>query len=158
MYDVQFLSQKYGLTIKQVRDRLTVLAPMLTTHTLVGKHGAKVLTDGGLAIFDRLIELERSGLSVNAAVEKVGNERSPRLETPESTTVSVWGTNGEPKVIELMGKQIEDLRIERDRLLAIIESQGEHIKALSPGPTPANGHKETQVTRWQAFRIAFLGR
>jgi hypothetical protein len=69
--------------------------------------------------------------------------------------------------MKVLNLQIEDLREERDRLLAIIESQGDQIKALMPGPQERgngepsktshvqDGHK---LSRWQALRFVLLGR
>lgn len=160
MYDVQFLCGRYGLTVKQVRDRITALAPTLTPHVLQGKHGAKVLKDGGLAIFDRLIQLERGGLSVSAAVEMIQKDGLNGSESSSSTSVGLSGGNRDGRVFELMSHQIEDLRTERDRLLSIIEQQGEQMRALMPGPKAQNGNdgQGNQLTRWRALKIAILGR
>jgi hypothetical protein len=163
MYDVPFLCERYGLTVKQVRDRLTALSPALTAHLLQGKHGAKVLTDGGLAIFDRLMQLERGGLSVSAAAEKIQEECSPGVTSPTSTSVSPPSANGESLVIELLTRQVEDLRQERDRLLAMLEGKDEQLRALMPGPasetTPFQGSGErVRLSRWQAFKVLVLGR
>lgn len=161
MYDVHVLCERYGLSVKQVRDRLTALSPVLHSHVRQGKHGAKLLTDGGLAIFDRLRELERGELSVSDAVAKIKNERAQAKNPASSTSVGREGADGESAVIELLNQQVRDLRAERDRLLEIIEGQGEQLQALmpggEPGPPKRGGHREQRMSRWQHFKAAILG-
>jgi len=52
---------------------------------------------------------------------------------------------------------ISDLIMEKNRLLGIIENQTEYIKAL-PAPKMAETLQRQQLSRWQALRLALLGR
>jgi predicted transcriptional regulator len=165
------IAQRYGLTERQVRHRLTALDGLLTGHVSLGQGGQRVLDDFAVAIFDRLMQLEREGLSPSAAVSRI------REEVPADAN----GSGGAPErqegvragqplseaVIEELrarladkDKQIEDLRSERDRLLSIIEQQGEQVRALMPGPAAADGPEGRGecLTRWQALKYLLLGR
>lgn len=95
---------------KQVRDRLTALSPVIDPYIITGKQNAKLLTDEGLAIFDRLIQLEREGIAMTTAVELI---RKDGFNQP-STTVNRPESGG------LAGELISELRgriasLERDK-------------------------------------------
>lgn len=155
MHDVQFLCDRFGLTVKQVRDRLTTLSPTITGQIRQGKRGAKVLTDAGLAIFDRLIELERGGLSVSASVEQIQEERSEVDSSPLSSSVSEEGVSGDPTVISLLVQQNEDLRLERDRLLGLLENQSVQLQAMLPGSTEED--QKSKRSRWHHLKSVITG-
>lgn len=88
MLNVQSLSNRYSLTPKQVRDRLTALSPVIDSHIVTGKQNAKLLSDQGLAIFDRLIQLEQEGIAMTTAVEiikKDGFDQSSDMVNPSGS-------------------------------------------------------------------------
>lgn len=77
MLTLQDLSDRYGLSYKQVRDRVTVLGPLLDPFLSEGKQNTKLLNDSGLAIFDRLIQIERQDqLTIKAAAAVLNRELS----------------------------------------------------------------------------------
>jgi len=163
MYTVKDLAERFGLHPKRVRERLAVLSPLIDPYLVEGKQNAKLLTDGGLAIFDRLIQLEREGLTVQAAVQKLQNELSHGQKTPDqraSLEPASNGNNDKDELIAVLKEELQYLRQERDRLLGIIENQSEQLRALLPGPKPQNGQDgpAKKLTRWQALKIAILGR
>jgi DNA-binding transcriptional LysR family regulator len=82
---LQDLAHKYGLTLRQVRWRVAQLDGLLQSHLFTGANGRVTLDDAGVAIFDRLIQLERDNLSLAAAVSRLSAELSGE-QTPSSPT------------------------------------------------------------------------
>lgn len=146
MYDLKTLSGLLNLSEKQVRQRLTVLRPLLDGHVTVGRYGKILATDQALALFRRLGELEAMGLTLQAAVERMARE----LQKPH--------TNGDPQpspVGQASADLIEELRarikhLEDENLW--LRRQIEELQARLPALPPA------QISRWQALKIAILGR
>ena len=67
MFTLAALATTYGMSRKQVRDRVTVLEPLINPHIVDGKNNAILLKDSGRAILDRLIQLEQDGLTISSA-------------------------------------------------------------------------------------------
>jgi hypothetical protein len=61
MLTIAQIAERYGLTECQVRWRLTQLDGLLRHHLFTGVNGRVTLDDAGVAIFDRLLQLEREG-------------------------------------------------------------------------------------------------
>ena len=157
MYTVKDLAQRFALHPKRVRERLAALGPVIEPHIIEGKQNAKLLTDAGMAIFDRLRQLEQEGYTVQAAVQKLKEELSDQGKTT-GHQASNQESNGSPdakdELIKALKAQVEDLRAERDRLLAIIENQTEQIRALMPG---VEDHR-SRLSRWSALKALIFGR
>ncbi|MEO0228323.1 MAG: hypothetical protein ABIL70_09790 [candidate division WOR-3 bacterium] len=127
MFTVNDLVQRYGLTANQVRDRLTMLEGLLDGHIIRGRQNAKLLTDAGLAIFDRLLQLERDGIPAATAVSMMKDERLK----DQNTMVNLDQNDGHTQeLIQELRAQVQDLRQERDRLLKLIEDLQARIPAL----------------------------
>ncbi len=158
MYTVKDLARRFGLHPKRVRERLAALGPVIEPHMIEGKQNAKLLTDAGLALFDRLRQLEQEGYTVQAAVQKLREELSDRGKTAGHQP-SNEGVNDSPdakdELIKALKAQVEDLRAERDRLLAIIENQTEQLRALMPA---GKDQRSGKMNRWQALKVLILGR
>ena len=157
MFSVQFLSQRFELTPKQVRDRLTALDGVLNGHVLQGKQNAKLLTDAGLAIFDRLVQMERSGISLPTTVDLIKND----LQDGHKTTVKHQDNDGSSSnIVHVLQGQIEELKHDKEylkkqleQLVTQLSSTQEEIRALTAGPKV----EPQRLSRWQALRIALLG-
>lgn len=68
MFTYQDLADRYGLSYKQVRDRMTALGSQIEPFVDEGKKNTKLLNNSGLAIFDRLVQIERDDkLTIKAA-------------------------------------------------------------------------------------------
>lgn len=154
MVTIAQIAERYGLTERQVRWRLTQLDGLLHGHVFNGVNGRVTLDDEGLAIFDRLIQLERDGLGLSTAVNRLTDELG---RVPTATAVNA-GVNGASAGVELWERllaekdaRIADLQAERDRLLALLSELHERIPAL-PAPAPAG------LSRWQALKYALVGR
>jgi hypothetical protein len=131
MFTVNHLAQRYGLTANQVRDRLTLLEGLLNGQMIRGRQNAKLLTDAGLAIFDRLIQLEQDGIPGVTAVTMITDEQSKGPNT--TVNLSSNGSHTEELIGELRA-QVQDLRQERDQLLKLLEDLQARIPAL-PAPS-----------------------
>lgn len=82
MFTLKSLADVYGMSYKQIRDRVTKLGPLIDPHIVEGKNNTKMVKDSGRAILDRLIQLERDGHTIQAAVsiieEEVASNGDPR--------------------------------------------------------------------------------
>ncbi|MBI1729771.1 hypothetical protein HYR53_04050 [Candidatus Acetothermia bacterium] len=96
MLTLQDLADRYGLSYKQVRDRMTALGPLIDPYLLDGKQNTKLLNDSGFAIFDRLVQIEQHDhLTMKAAAAVLAHE----LES-----------NGKSSGLGDLGKQINALQ------------------------------------------------
>jgi hypothetical protein len=96
MLTLQDLADRYGLSYKQVRDRMTALGPVIDPYLLDGKQNTKLLNDSGFAIFDRLVQIEQHDhLTMKAAATVLARE----LES-----------NGKSSGLGELGKQINALQ------------------------------------------------
>ncbi len=74
MWTIKDLIERFGLTEKQVRSRLTALDPLLDGHCKTGKQNAILLDDDGFKIFERLTQIEQQGITTKDAVEQIAAE------------------------------------------------------------------------------------
>ncbi len=168
---IQDLSKRFGISEKSVRRRLDSLDPVISQHLATGRQNAILVSSSGMAIFDRLMQIEREEkLSPSAAAEKVirelangGNGVSDQgVSSDQSVPGLGLGPGGVDQLIGVLKSQIGDLRAERDRLLSLIEQQGEQLRALMPGPSESesegNGRGAPRISRWQHLKAALLGR
>ncbi|MEM4723524.1 MAG: hypothetical protein QXP01_00765 [Candidatus Hadarchaeum sp.] len=164
MMTIQDLAERFGISEKSVRRRLDILGPVLAPYLTTGRQNAILLNDSGVAVFDRLLQIERQDkLSPSAAAERVKRELqdSDKAVSGQGRSTVQSPPDGIGELVTVLSKQVEDLRAERDRLLSIIEQQGEQLRALAPGPKPQSsqdGNPAGKLTRWQALKIAILGR
>ncbi|MBI1744479.1 hypothetical protein HYR54_15635 [Candidatus Acetothermia bacterium] len=156
MYGVNDLTGRYGMTANQVRDRLTLLSGVIDSHVVRGKQNAKLLTDAGLAIFDRLIQLERDGIQAVEAVKLI----APELPDEQNSIVKPiqndsQSSNRTEQLIQQMADRIAALESDKHYLQTKLDEALAKVPAL-PAPKPEN-HQQS-LNRWQALRIVMLGR
>jgi hypothetical protein len=162
MLTIAQIAERYGLTERQVRWRLTQLDGLLRHHLFTGVNGRVTLDDAGVAIFDRLLQLEREGLGLTSAVKRLSGELGQgamgTTETPHGSGAStlVTGETGDSvtlweRLLAEKDARIADLQAERDRLLRLLEDLQARLPALPPSSS-------LNITRWQALKIALLGR
>ncbi len=156
MYAIDDLEELLTLTRKQVYDRLRLLEPVLNGHITTGKKGKKLLSEQGFTVFRRLQELERQGLTCEAALKQIEQETN-NLDLNGGTLQS---HNSQPGLTQALQERIEEqthsiayLQRKVDELMGQLTSAHQEIRALSSGPKPESQH----LTRWQAFRIAIFG-
>ena len=121
MLDVKTISQLTGLTSRQVYDRLEELSPLLDGHVMIGQHGRKLLDDYGFKLLQRLLELEKEGLSREAAIKLIEEE----LDSNGGEGKGAILKDGEP--ISIL---IEELRARIQEQAKIIEWQQREIERL----------------------------
>lgn len=148
MLTIAHIAERYGLTERQVRWRLTQLGSLLHHHVFNGVNGRVTLDDAGLTIVDRLIQLEREGLGLSTAVNRLAREIG---QAPTATPVNPGVNGASPSVngsVELWERlisekdaRIADLQAERERLLKLLEDLQARIPAL---PAPS----ETRRSWW----------
>jgi len=173
MATIKDLSERFGLSERQVRLRLTNLNGALQEFTQQGQYGRIQLTDGGVAIFERLIELERSGFGTTGAYAKLCEElkksHSHESYSPTHTTVNVGQESRQPSspqqegpggayeaLFENLKIQIEELRRDKCYLQTKLDEALAKVPAL-PAPRPVESQQQS-MSRWVALRIALLGR
>jgi hypothetical protein len=151
MFTVNDLASRFGMHPKSVRERLNALGPLVEPHLTRGRNNAILMNDAGLAIFDRLIQLERDGYPTTTAVQVIQNDGLIQQQTSRQLD-----SNGTPTelVVELRAR-IE----EQAKMIAYLQAKLDEALAKLPAlPAPApNGQNTLKLSRWQAFKIAVLG-
>ncbi|HED03811.1 MAG TPA: hypothetical protein ENI60_03470 [Candidatus Fraserbacteria bacterium] len=115
---------------------------------VTGKQNAKLLTDEGLALFDRLTQLEREGITTATAVKIITEERP---QADKATGKLSESDGSAERIIQLLEDRITGLK--RDKLY--LQAKLDEALAKVPALTAGGGH---QPSRWQALRLAILGR
>jgi len=77
-YNIETLSELTGLTPRQLYDRIEALESQLDGHVITGQRGKKILDDYAFQVLQRLITLEKEGLSREAAVKVIVDELKNR--------------------------------------------------------------------------------
>jgi len=141
---------------------MSELGPLVEPHVVRGRQNAILISDAALAIFDRLLQLEKEGYSIPAAVEHINKERLNQQNS--NGHIMGNGSTTEGIQLDILAHQnvtIQHLQKEIDWLRKMIETKDQQlsdkdqeIRALTSGPGP----EPTRFNRWQAFRIALLGR
>ena len=163
MMDTDQLASYLGLHRRALLRRVETLGSLVSPYMTQGKNGGFLFHDGAVAVLHRLVDLERDGLSVKAATDKLAIE----MEKPGSNGVTATVTRVPSSVTLETSPLIDEMRTrisEKDReiewLRRMMEQlQNEKDKLLLALPTPQdNKPLSSQMSRWQALRIAFLGR
>ena len=164
------IAERYGLTERQVRHRLTALDGSLTGHVSLGQGGQRVLDDYAVTLFDRLMQLEKEGLSTSAAVSRIRGEGSAigngSKVAPQRQPMAESGQWVSEELVEELRARLEDkdqlvkdLRGERDKLLSMLEEKDDQLRALMPGPRPVGESGNVKrMSRLQALKVLVLGR
>ena len=110
MYTVKDVAELTRLSSRQVYDRIAALSPVLDGTLRTGSRGAKLLTQQGFAIFQRLVELEQQGISRESAVNVIDEE----LHTPQQNSAEVTRNEweGVGNLVATLQRVIEDQREE----------------------------------------------
>ena len=108
-----------GLSARQVYDRLDALSALFDGHLMTGQRGKKVLDDYAFALFRRLLELEKQGISRQAAITVISEE----LGKADGKSDSNVRKDGEPVSI-----LVEELRERiKEQAGSIERLEGENI-------------------------------
>ncbi|MBS3792159.1 hypothetical protein KGY77_05895 [Candidatus Bipolaricaulota bacterium] len=150
MFKISDITEKYGLSKRQVRYRLTQLDNLLEGHVSTGKNQVKLIDDYGMSLFDRLMELEKNGRTTSAAVEEVkteieDNEKSKKEEKPDKENVKE-----RKAVVDQLEARIEDLKQHNRELKAQLERKDQQIQQLLPAAKEENSFKDKSL--WQVIK------
>jgi hypothetical protein len=125
------------MSYKQIRDRLTVLGPLIDPHIVEGKKNTKFLKDSGRAILDRLIQLEREGHTIKAAKSVIEKELAPNGDSRagEQSSNGKWLETIIQQLQVRLKEQAEQIAFLQDQqrvfLDQLVELQGQ-IKLMLP--------------------------
>jgi len=130
-YTIEETAKVVGLSVPQTRRRLHTMETDLDGDLHRGSRGKVLLTDRGLAILRRAVEIEHDhGLGCHDAAKVVREETANPQGDGSNATVTVRDSSG--MVAELMGElraRIQFLERENSRLWGLVDD----LKAL-PAP------------------------
>lgn len=159
MMDTEALARTLGYHKRALLRRVTTLGSLVTPHVTEGKSGGFLFDDAAISILKRLRELERDGLSVAAAAQRIREE----LRQPDGNGVAP----GVPSAPEGDSTElVAELRArvkEQSEMIAFLKEQlqrrDEQILALMPGPQATGESRQGQrISRLQALKALVLGR
>lgn len=135
MYGIEDLKKATGYTDAQVRDRLSLLSPILSQDVHRGKRGKILVGDKILATLRRMAELEAQGLSPKDAQAYILEELGNGYKDRETAFAQGRRTSSEMAVLREL---VEELRKDRDswRALALkLQAQVDELQHLAlPAP------------------------
>lgn len=135
MFDVRAIADRFGWTDNQVRTRLEVADSLLVPYLQSGRKNKILVNSSGLAVLDRLAQLEGEGLTVTAAVERLQSEMEPEPEsqngkqssaTPKQAEGHSEATTNHAQADGLV-ELYERLLREKDEHIERLESQNERL-------------------------------
>ena len=113
MHSIKDLEDRFGLSYWQARKRLGLIRENFEGEVKGGKNSKYWLTDNGLTILDRILELEGQKENLNTAVQQAKEE----LEDTDNNgdTSGAKRTKVEPKYVKRLENEVEFLREELRR-------------------------------------------
>ncbi|GEM_PF-2468270 len=85
MYALEDVAAELGLSYGALRDRLRALSGLIEPHINRGKKGKIFLDNNGLYVLRRMVELERSGLSIADSAQAVRKELALEARTQKDS-------------------------------------------------------------------------
>lgn len=124
MYSIKDLQDRFGLSYWKARKRLGLIKENFDGEVEGGSNSKYWLTDNGLAILDRMLELEDQKHDLSAAIEQVKNE----LDSSDQSESELESnrTKVDQKYVERLEDEVEFLRKE-------LERKDQQIQQLLPG-------------------------
>ena len=150
MFKISDISDKYGLSKRQVRYRLTKLDNLLEDHVSTGKNQVKLVDDYGISLFDRLMELEKNGRTTSAAVGEVKAEIEDNEGSKGKERADKENVKEREAVVDQLEARIEDLKQHNRELKAQLERKDQQIQQLLPAAKEENSLKGKSL--WQVIR------
>jgi len=138
VHSIKDLEDRFGLSYWKAHKRLSLIRENFDGEVKGGSNSKYWLTDNGLTILDRILELEDQNHSLNAAVEQVKNELE-RPDNPEEKS-EPNPTKVEPKYVQRLENEVEFLREELRR-------KDQQIQRLLPGQV----ERKSPLTRFFAW-------
>lgn len=140
MHSIKDLEDRFGLSYWKARKRVGLIRDNFDGEVKGGQNSKYWLTDNGLAIMDRILELENQNHDLSAAVEQVKNEVETSNET-EETNGSIR-TKVDPKYVQRLESEVEFLREELQR-------KDQQIQQLLPA---AKESGKPSASPWELFK------
>jgi len=150
MFKISDISDKHGLSKRQVRYRLTQLNKLLEGHVSTGKNQAKLVDDYVMTLFSRLMELEKNGRTTSAAVDEIKSEIENNEESGKEKEVNKESVREREAVVEQLEARIDDLKQHNRELKAQLESKDQQIQQLLPAAKDENPLKDKSL--WQVVK------
>lgn len=130
MWTIKDLTERFSLTEKQVRTRLTALDPILDGHCKTGKQNAILLDDDGFKLFERLIHIESQGITTKDAVKQMADELGKPYTNGQNPQGQAGATESQAEVKQWAELAIATLQerinaLERDK--AYLQRQVEEL-------------------------------
>ncbi len=147
LYSVNDVAATLGLSVPQTRRRLDAIVTDLDGDLRRGSRGKILLTENGLSLLRRAVDLEKErGLTCKDAMRVVKEE----MGNPDNKAVNEGATVRHENVTESLlirelRARIEDKDKEISRLEREVEFLRERIKELTPRALPRPRH------RWWPF-------
>lgn len=153
MFTTQGLAKNYGMTYKRIHDRLTALGPLIDPHIVDGKNNTKYLKDSGRAILDRLIQLEKDGLTIAAAkavIEKeLADGGSPSMLNGSSNGSHLAALFQQMQArLDEQGQQITFLQGEISGYRGELGELKDQVRLMLPDPTKRNRKPKPWLKFW----------
>lgn len=163
MYEKPDLQRMTGFTADQLNDRLGRLRAYFAEDFQSGKRSKVLVTDRVASALRRMRELEDQGLGPHDAISQILVEMESQQENHASRDAEVWQMLAEElrDRVHSLERDKASLQSERDRLLSMLEDQGEQLRALMPGRRSGeaedseSGRRE-RMSRWKHLRAAIL--
>ena len=134
MHDVKALAEHFGLSERAINRRLaalqTALGPQADAYLTRGKVDKYLVTNNGLSVLGRMLELERDGLTIEEAAKRVREELVEPASDPQTN-----GQNAERR-------ESAERRQAGDELVATLRETIELLKAQI-------AEKDRQIERLQ---------
>lgn len=156
MMGIQDLRQRFGMPDKAVRRRLDALSTVLTPHISRGVNNAILLSDSGVAIFDRLVQIEReSKRGLTPAAEMVANEV---LNGAQAVVKPEENGDQTPEVLDILKEQIRELKHDKSYLQEQLDKALNHVGELQAYALPSESNGRRKRSRWQHLKAVVIGR
>lgn len=138
LYSINDVAVTLGLSVPQTRRRIDAVIMDLDGDLHRGSRGKLLLTDKGLSLLRRAVELEKErGLSCKEAMKIVKEETAMPDNDKENDGVNVRGeTITEALLIRELRARIDDKDKEIARLEREIEFLRDRVKELTPRALP----------------------
>lgn len=124
MHSIKDLENHFGLSYWQTRKRIGLISNYFESEVKGGQNSKYWLTDSGLAILDRMLELEKDGHGPKSAIEAIKEEiQKPDME---SDNLKSKQAKVDPKYVQRLESEVEFLREE-------LKERDRQIRQLLPG-------------------------
>ncbi len=163
MLELKTVADRCGLSEHQARRVVRALSPVLQDRLKRGKDNRILLDNSALMIVDRAVNLWRGGLPLQNVSQTVATEITNGAKTGADGLTDRLPNHEQPThnhctTCEAREDLVKELRTDKERLLRLLEDSQAQIRQLMLPPPKTGDSSPPPITRWQALRIALLGR